>query len=324
MTRPCPACGDNRWKLLGRAGDRLFHTTQKLFELRECLDCELVYLHPCPDERELAQYYPAGYWWQTTNAAPRRSFWRGLMETYRAAMVRGQVRRVRRLLADKAGGGGRFLDLGCGDGLFLNACRDLPAARVGLDPSLHALRSARAQVGVEVAQGTSNALPFRSETFRVISLFHVLEHLPDPRMCLAELHRVLEPGGWLVVQVPNAASLQRRLLGLHWEGFDVPRHLANYNPRNVRRLIEGCGFAVEAMDHFSLRDNPAIVVMSLAPRLYPPARRTGPQSSTPGYAALDAAMDLAFLALTWAAVPFAFVESLLGRGGTVTVEARKR
>ena len=246
------------------------------------------------------------------------------MERYRGVMVRKQARRVARLLLDKTGSGGRFLDLGCGDGLFLNACRGIAVTRVGLDTSLHALRSARAHGGVDVIQGTSGALPFASGAFRVISLFHVLEHLAAPRACLAELHRVLEPGGRLVVQVPNSGSIQRRLLGRRWEGFDVPRHLANYNPRSVRRVLEECGFAVESMDHFSLRDNPAIVVMSLAPRLYPPARRTGPPQRASGPAWLDGLMDLTFLILTWASVPFAIVESLLGRGGTVTVEARKR
>jgi SAM-dependent methyltransferase len=154
-------------------------------------------------------------------------------------------------------------------------------------------------------------------------MFHLLEHLPHPGLCLEEVRRVLGRGGWLVVQVPNADSLQRHLLGRLWSGFDVPRHLASYSPVNLRALLERNGFRVIQESHFSLRDNAAIPVMSLFPRLYPPARRlaSGPRGAARRW--INNALDLGFLFLVILATPLACGESLLGRGGTVVVVASK-
>jgi SAM-dependent methyltransferase len=96
-------------------------------------------------------------------------------------------------------------------------------------------------------------------------MFHVLEHVPDPRAYLVAARDLLAPDGRLVVQVPNAASWQFRLLGRRWSGVDVPRHLYDFRDRDVGRLLEECGMAVVRHKYFSLRDNPAGLASSVAP-----------------------------------------------------------
>lgn len=319
----CSACGSADARLLARAGDRLFRTTAKEFELHECAHCRVVFLSPTPSQVELDSYYPSGYWWQTGAAPGRTGLWHRLLEAYRGLLLGGHVRRIKRLARDSSGKGSRLLDLGCGDGLLLFACGGLPLLRLGVDRSLEALRAARQRGGFSVIQGSLSDLPFTAGALAVITLIHVLEHLALPDECLREAHRVLEAGGWLVVQVPNTDSLQRQLLGRRWAGFDVPRHLINYSVATLAPILRRNGFEIVRVSHFSARDNPAMVVMSLFPRLYPPARRLGRGSRNGFRSWFNPVLDLVYLFLVLLATPLAWAESLGGRGGTIVVEARK-
>lgn len=152
-------------------------------------------------------------------------------------------------------------------------------------------------------------------------MFHVLEHLPDPRAYLDSARELLAPDGRLVVQVPNAASWQFRLLGRAWNGVDVPRHLFDFRDRDMERLLEGCGFAVVRRKYFSLRDNPAGLASSVAPRLDPMARRV--RGVREG-GARRLIKDLAYFALVVAALPFTALEAACRAGSTVMIEARRR
>jgi SAM-dependent methyltransferase len=315
---PCSCCGSAGYKIIGCVGDRQLGTTERKFELRECMGCGAIVLSPPPNEAELADYYPRGYWWQT--ATP--SSWHKWLETFRQLTVRGHVRKVKALAVASAGAQRRLLDIGCGDGSFLAACRALPLVRFGLDMSWDALRAAKERGGFGVLQGSIEALPFPDNSFAVITLLHVLEHLSYPVSCLREVHRLLEPRGWLIIQVPNTASLERHLFGQTWAGFEVPRHLINYSDRCLGALLERYGFIIARIDHFSWRDNPSVLVRSLFPRLYPPSRRLACRHSHHSRW-LDGILDLLYLFLVLIATPFAWAESLAGRGGIIFVEARK-
>ena len=151
-------------------------------------------------------------------------------------------------------------------------------------------------------------------------MFHVVEHLHDPAAYLRAAHALLRPGGRLVVQVPNADSLQFQFLRGRWSGIDIPRHLQNLRRGDLQRLLTAAGFEITRYKHFSWRDNPAGLATSLAPGLEPVARKVR-RSDGGGPARL--LKDAAYLALVLASVPFACLEAALGRGSTVMVEARK-
>ena len=124
-----------------------------------------------------------------------------------------------------------------------------------------------------------------------------------------------------MVQVPNAASWQFRLLGDAWNGLDVPRHLFDYRDRDLEKLLEASGFEVLRRKYFSLRDNPAGLASSVAPSLDPMARRV--RRVTEG-SALRLIKDAVYFGLTAAALPFALIEAASGAGSTVMIEARPR
>ncbi len=320
MTAPCPVCLALESQSLGQTGDRLFHTTLNTFELRQCRSCQVVFLVPVPTAEQLAAYYPGGYWWGTT---PTQGFfqqvWNVVLERYRRVMVRRPARAILSMVRKSDSIKPRLLDLGCGDGLFLASYSSASMETFGLDTAWWALRTAREQRRLNVLQGSIETLPLATHSVHIITMFHILEHVADPHACLREINRVLAPGGWLLIQVPNSRSWQCRLLGLRWIGFDVPRHLVNYSDRVLRPLLESHGFRVDSVSHFSLRDNPAMIVMSLAPRLYPPARRLRSTSSSLS----NGVLDVLYLLLVLLCTPFAWMESALARGGTILISARK-
>jgi SAM-dependent methyltransferase len=307
----CLVCGSERWAPLFTASDRLYHTTAKEFAVVRCEECGLARLDPQPAAEELRRYYPDNYWFAPDESAASR-----LEEAYRRLVLRDHVRFVVQALAR-----GPLLDVGCGGGLFLGMMRERGYAVVGLDFSREAAAIAWKRQQVPAVCGDLAHAPLRAGSLAGITMFHVLEHLPDPRAYLVAARDLLAPDGRLVVQVPNAASWQFRLLGRRWSGVDVPRHLFDFRGCDVERLLEDCGMVVVRRKYFSLRDNPAGLASSVAPGLDPMARRVRRVAESAG---ARLAKDLAYFALTAAALPFALVEAGFRAGSTVMMEAHKR
>jgi SAM-dependent methyltransferase len=311
----CVVCGNERCVPLFRASDRLYHTTSREFAVVRCGECGLVRLDPQPAPEELRQYYPDSYWFAPDQSAASR-----LEEAYRRLVLRDHVRFVERALRHSSARG-PLLDVGSGGGLFLGLMRQRGFRAMGLDFSREAAAIAwRRQSAPAVCAMLENA-PFAAESLAGVTMFHVLEHLYDPRAYLSAARDLLAPDGRLVVQVPNLASWQFRLLGRSWNGVDVPRHLFDFRARDVEKLMEQCGFEVLRRKYFSLRDNPAGLASSLAPSLDPMARRVRRVKES-GLARL--AKDLAYFALVVSSLPFTVAEAAFRAGSTVMIEARRR
>lgn len=315
MSATCPACGDAGMRLLFDATDRLYRTTRKNFRVVECENCRLVRLHPWPSADELRHYYPECYWF-----SPGRDTASRLEESYRRFVLRDHLAFVLRAVED-AGEDGVILDVGCGGGLLLGMLQEHGLRVAGLDNSKAAASAARINNRVGVVCGDLSCAPLRAGGFSVVTMFHVVEHLPDAASYLSAARELLAPDGRLVVQVPNASSWQFLLLGSHWNGIDVPRHLVDYRESDLRGLLERCGFEVVRRKNFSLRDNPAGLASSVAPELDPMARRVRKIHES-GAARL--AKDLLYFALVIAALPFTMLEALCGAGSTIMLEARKK
>ena len=310
----CVLCGSDRLAPLFRASDRLYQTTRKEFTVARCGSCGLMRLDPQPSTEELRAYYPSGYWFQAGNEIPGR-----LEEAYRRLVLRDHVRFVESVL--RRAEPGPLLDVGCGGGLFLGILRKRGFPVIGLDVSCEAARVAWQRQHAPAVCGVLDRAPLRSGSFACITMFHVLEHLSDPRVFLMAAARLLKPAGRLVLQVPNAASWQSRLLGAAWNGMDVPRHLYDFRDCDLERLVEGCGFEITRRKYFSLRDNPAGLASSLAPALDPMARRVRKLRES---SAARLFKDLLYLGLVAAALPFAAAEAAVRAGSTIMVEAVKR
>ena len=315
MLSQCPACDGAEFQLLFTASDRLYNTTNEQFHVVECKRCRLMQLTPQPTPSELEKYYPKDYWFTPETSAASR-----LEEIYRRFVLLDHVRFVERAVRE-SGEIGPVLDVGCGGGLFTRMLQDRGLRVIGLDFSLDAARVAWAMNHAPATCATLASAPFPPQSCAAITMFHVLEHLYEPRSYLRASHDLLRPEGRLILQVPNAACWQFLLLGAAWNGVDVPRHLYDFRPADLDRLLDSCGFQIVRRKYFSLRDNPAGLATSLAPRLDPMARRIRKSKEGPGE---RLAKDLLYGALVLAALPFTVVEAACRAGSTIMIEARKK
>jgi len=311
----CVVCGSVAASTVMRGSDRLYHTTAREFDVVRCGECGLMRLDPQPTLEELKQYYPENYWFAPDNSAASR-----MEEAWRRLVLRDHVRFVTQALRESRAQG-PVLDVGCGGGLFLGMLRERGYRVVGLDFSREAAAVAwrRQQVPVVVAEFAS--APLRAGSFAAITMFHVMEHLYDPGGYITVARELLAPDGRLIVQVPNAASWQCRVLGEAWNGMDVPRHLFDFRDSDLEKLLDRGGFSVVRRKYFSLRDNPAGLASSIAPGLDPMARRVRRVAESGG---TRLAKDLVYLAMVLASVPLTAIEAACGAGSTVMLEARVR
>jgi 2-polyprenyl-3-methyl-5-hydroxy-6-metoxy-1,4-benzoquinol methylase len=293
------------------------------FLLYRCRYCRCIFQHPLPHTSAIRGFYPDSYWW-AEEANPRGAIANliGRLErTYREFVAADHARFLERCARGTKPGERDLLDLGCGSGLFLHLARRRGFLCHGMDASEHAIRAGREQYGLDLRQGSIGDDVWNGRRFDFVTMFHVLEHLTMPRQALLYVRSQLKPGGAVIIQVPNLASLQARAFKHRWYGLDVPRHIINYTPGALRLLLEEAGFVIERRARFSLRDNPASIASSLAPRLDPIARGAHSRKST---AVSNAACELTYFGLVILCLPLALLESAFDFGGTVWVLARLR
>lgn len=235
-TIACDLCGSGDHDLVLRLRDRLCGTTDLAFSLVRCRRCGLQYLNPRPAPETLGRYYPADY-------APFNR--RGLAARIKARFMEREIDALWALLAPPA----RVLDLGCATGDLLQAIRDRGNADVvGIEPSAQAAAIARDR-GLDVHTGDLQQAHLPDASIDVALLSHVIEHLPSPSDTLAELRRIVRPGGRLVLWLPNGDSLAARVWRDAWIGYDAPRHLYTFTPATLGTLLDRHGFALRRVRH---------------------------------------------------------------------------
>lgn len=134
---------------------------------------------------------------------------------------------------------GRLLDVGCHAGHYTAAMGALGWHAVGADPAL----AGGGTTTLPLSAAPAEALPFADAGFDGATAWHVLEHTVSPHHALAEICRVLRPGGRLYLEVPNRQSLQARLFGRYWLHWDPPRHRYHFTAEALRRRLADAGFA---------------------------------------------------------------------------------
>lgn len=235
---PCPIC-------FGESARPTFAIEGMAERVMTCEGCGLGRLWPVPGPARLAQFYPAEYY--GTQGAK--------FEPLTEWLVRLLSRRRAHFLARGLPAGARVLDIGCGRGTILTALARRGCEAHGLERDADATHGVTGDVHIRVAEHLSE-VGYPDGHFQLVVLWHVFEHLTDIRGTLTEIHRVLTPGGKVVIAVPNFSSRQARWAGADWFHLDLPRHVFHFPHDAIRRLLENCGFEVRSEHHFSLRHNP--------------------------------------------------------------------
>lgn len=240
----CPVCGAAQMRATSLGGPDRLLGTPGVFGVSRCAECGIGRTLPAVPERELGAFYPSEY-----HAHSEREG-----ATYAAAWRVGQALRWRgtfrrwpmRLLAQRPPG--LALDVGCGRGDFGAALVARGWAVAGVDPSPSAVEIARRR-GIDARTGTVHALDPSERRYDVLTMIHALEHVVDPVADLRAARELLEPGGTLIVEVPNFDAWQRRRMGSRWYHLDLPRHRTHFTAEGLRRACAEAGLeAAEVRD----------------------------------------------------------------------------
>jgi len=236
---PCPVCEAHEVRVA-------YDVEGLASQLVLCETCGTGRLFPMPSEAEIESFYPEDYYGDPAAA-------KFLLPVEWLVRLIG-ARHVRFFLRDLAPAA-RVLDVGCGRGVLLREIAERGFEAHGVEANAAAARGADARAEVRIAPRLADA-GYPAAFFDEVVIWHVLEHLRDPRETLEEVRRILRPGGRLVVAVPNLSSAQARWAGAAWFHLDLPRHLFHFTLSALVRLLERTGFVIESEHHFSLRQNP--------------------------------------------------------------------
>jgi SAM-dependent methyltransferase len=241
----CNACGNDDVEFLFEQRDSLTDFPAP-FTVVKCKHCGLVYLNPRPSIDDIQDFYPATFFSYQLEAptAERLSLRERLLAVLTRSSARQRVDFVQKLLKPDAGL--EVLDVGCGKGSFLFHLRQRFGCRVtGMDFDDASLRYCREVLHISALRaGADSGLP-PDEKYDLITMWHYLEHEFDPLSVLVRANGSLKAGHLLIVEVPNAESLENRIFKKRSYLYDVPRHLYGFSPATMSTLIGRAGFGVE-------------------------------------------------------------------------------
>jgi 2-polyprenyl-3-methyl-5-hydroxy-6-metoxy-1,4-benzoquinol methylase len=258
----CPLCGSRARSTLHEGlQDHAFGTAPGAWTLRRCAHCACAYLDPRPNKAAIPLAYARYYTHHSRSGASlRQRFAEAYLKArygmpYPNAFPGGQYAAMlfprkrayldvfyARHLETATGDNKRLLDVGCGNGEFLQFAAHLGWQAEGIDVDAAAVAAARA-AGCNVTHGSLDALPFAADTYRHVVLSHVIEHVYEPLKLLRRCLALLAPGGRLWLQTPNLQSVGHEVFGPSWRGLEPPRHLVLFDRRSLTAVLGEAGFS---------------------------------------------------------------------------------
>jgi 2-polyprenyl-3-methyl-5-hydroxy-6-metoxy-1,4-benzoquinol methylase len=265
----CPWCDSPlRHELYSGMTDLVFRCAPGRWTLWRCDECRSSYLDPRPNQATIHLAYQTYY--THTNIAggsQKRRGWLALRNRlangYRNvrygthfdngllighSLLRLLPRQQQTIDAEfrflphpRSTSTARLLDVGCGNGSFLALAAKAGWTCFGCDPDTSARRTAGGS-GATIRAGSAEVWNDAAGSFDAITMHHVLEHVPDPVQTLRTLHRLLRPGGFLYLDLPNIGSLGHEIYSRHWRGLETPRHLSLPSFNKLNASLKKSGF----------------------------------------------------------------------------------
>jgi 2-polyprenyl-3-methyl-5-hydroxy-6-metoxy-1,4-benzoquinol methylase len=230
----CPICNSTAFTPYLVCTDNT--VSKETFSIVQCASCAFKFTNPRPHSSKIGKYYQSEDYVSHSNT--NKGF---VNSTYQ--LIRQYTLLKKLQLLSKFFKQGSMLDIGCGTGEFLNTCKKAKWNTTGIEPDSGARNRAIKKYALTV-HDESELTNIPNERFEVITLWHVLEHVPALNERVLELKRLIKPNGVIVVAVPNCNSLDAAIYKEHWAAYDVPRHLYHFAPNNMEQLFLKHGMQV--------------------------------------------------------------------------------
>jgi 2-polyprenyl-3-methyl-5-hydroxy-6-metoxy-1,4-benzoquinol methylase len=230
----CPICNSNKFKTFLNCLDNT--VSRETFTIVQCEDCGFKFTNPRPSENDIGKYYKSDSYISHSNT--KAGFINSTYQLVRKYTLLKKLQLISRFYKT-----GKILDIGCGTGEFLNTCKSAGWHTTGIEPNDDARRMAAEKFMLDVR--TEDQLKGIADgSFDVISMWHVLEHVPRLNERVAELKRLIKPNGIIIIAVPNSSSFDALKYKENWAGYDVPRHLYHFTPKDIETLFKNQGLKV--------------------------------------------------------------------------------
>jgi SAM-dependent methyltransferase len=231
----CPRCGSSSPTLTQAVRDHSI--SKEVFQVCTCAVCGFTFTNPRPTPNELGRYYESEAYISHSNTS------HSLQDKIYQLVRRRAIRQKHALIAAHEPQG-RVLDIGCGTGQFLAYLMSRGYLVQGVEPNTTAREQAIADHALNVVPSLEQVQS--QENFQVVTMWHVLEHVPDVRATFKRLFALLGKRGLLVIAVPDRESWDAQHYGSDWAAWDVPRHLSHFRRPDIHTFLAEHGFELIA------------------------------------------------------------------------------
>jgi SAM-dependent methyltransferase len=232
--KQCLICGSEELKLYQKCIDYL--VSKEEFVLNKCQNCGFVFTSPRPTLEEIGPYYKSESYYSHSDSST--SIISSVYNFIRSINIKRKLSLVQKVTGNK----GSLLDYGCGAGLFVKAALKAGWKASGVEPNEDArIVAKKHSLEVESPEYLDSV---EENSFDVISLWHVLEHLHDIEKVIQKLKFLLKDDGVLIIAVPNINSWDAKKYKGKWAAYDVPRHLCHFSPETIGMLFAKVGMRV--------------------------------------------------------------------------------
>ncbi len=225
------------------------------YSINQCNSCRAFFLAPNPTPEQLQRAYDSSYYGEQEEkfSSP---FIEKVLDYFRS----GRAKRVSRHVPQ----GGNVLDVGCGNGRFLKYLLRFGKFNLyGTEMEGNSARRAARIKEITLKTGSLEQDDFSENFFDAVTLFHVFEHLSEPKETLDIIRRIVKPNGIAVFSFPNIDSFQARFFKGKWLHLDPPRHLFFFMPCDFERIMKSYGFTLLKKHFSSMEQNPFGMVQSI-------------------------------------------------------------
>jgi len=237
--RHCPGCNSTSIRPGLSVADH--SVSKERFVIWACSSCSLQFTQDVPDQETIGRYYQsAGYISHTNTKA-------GLINRLYHLVRNITLRQKKDLIIKQTGlKTGNLLDIGSGAGTFAAYMQNSGWSVTGLEPDEDTRIRAQKDYGIKL-KPSAELFQLVSQTFNVITLWHVLEHVQHLHRYLDEIKRLIKPGGVVIIAVPNHTSFDAVKYKEYWAAYDVPIHLYHFSPASMRTVLGLHGLKLKEM-----------------------------------------------------------------------------
>jgi len=223
----CPLCQSH--KIISTISSEDYSISKEPFEIWQCTQCNFLFTQNIPDEESIGSYYASEEY--ISHSDTKKGLVNRLYHIARKIMLGRKYR-----LINKISSGKTLLDIGCGTGYFLNYMKDKGFQTLGLEINEQARNFGKQHFGLNILHPEKLLNGEINQKFKVITLWHVLEHLYQPRLYLQKISAILDKDGILILALPNPDSFDGKFYKKFWAGYDVPRHIWHFTPQTIAKL----------------------------------------------------------------------------------------